>query len=113
MNMRSPSTEMSVRSPSIKDWLLASWHTFSTLWDKLLLKVSAADEETLRLSPQRDRENIRAVAELMILVWVYQATVLFMISLRLLNPAGHFRPRLDSGLDVGRDLHRDLHYVFG
>jgi hypothetical protein len=61
-------------------------------FDKVLMKLAAVDEETLRLCPLHDHENVRAVGEIMILTWLYQCALFLSISYRLLEPAGHFRP---------------------
>lgn len=61
---------------------------------KLLIKVAGIDEETLRLCPRRDWDNVRAVGEIMLCTWLYQTGLFFIISSRLFASPGQIRPEL-------------------
>ena len=63
-------------------------------FDRLLIKVAGVDEETLRLCPQHDWDNVRAVGEIMICTWLYQAALFSVISHRLFAASGQIRPEL-------------------
>ena len=62
--------------------------------NRLFLHIAAADEETLRLCPQHDWNNVRAVAQLMICTWFYQAALFSIIAHRLFAAPGQIRPEL-------------------
>lgn len=59
---------------------------------RLCNKLAGVDEETLRHCPTHDWDNVRAVAEIMIFTWLYQAALFFIISQRLFGTPGQFRP---------------------
>lgn len=61
---------------------------------KFLIRIAAADEATLQLCPEQDWNNVRAVAEIMICTWLYQAALFGGISDRLFAVPGHIRPEL-------------------
>lgn len=62
--------------------------------NRLFLHVAGVDEETLRLCPQHDWDNVRAVAQLMICTWFYQTALFSVISHRLFSTPDHIRPEL-------------------
>ena len=62
-------------------------------FDRLLIKVAGVDEETLRLC-QHHWDNVRAVGEIMICTWLYQAALFSVISHRLFAASGQIRPEL-------------------
>lgn len=62
--------------------------------NRLFLHIAAADEETLRLCPQHDWDNVRAVAQLMICTWFYQTLLFSIVSNRLFSAPGQVLPQL-------------------
>ena len=64
------------------------------LLDKIAFWITGVDEETLRLCPQSDLDNVRAVAQIMIFVWIYQTALFSIITHRLFAEPGHVRPEL-------------------
>jgi len=63
-------------------------------FDKFFFRIAAVDEDTLRLCPHEDWENVRRVAEIMVCVWIYQTTLFSIISHRIFAAPGQFRPEL-------------------
>lgn len=61
---------------------------------KLLLKIAAVDQETLLRCPPRDWDNARAVAEIMLCTWLYQAALFSLIGHRLFAASGQVRVQL-------------------
>lgn len=61
---------------------------------KFLITLPGVDEETLRLCPQHDWDNARAVGVLMVCTWLYQASLFFIIGYRLFAAPGQIRPDL-------------------
>lgn len=62
-------------------------------WMKLSMKIAAANEEILRLCPSADWENVRAIAEIQICVWIFQTGLFALIGHRLAL-ADHLRPNI-------------------
>jgi hypothetical protein len=62
--------------------------------NRLLLHIAGVDEATLRLCPQHDWDNARAVAQIMICTWLYQTGLFSIISHRLFAAPGQLRPEL-------------------
>src|SRR5580693_7606973 len=60
---------------------------------KLFIKITGADEETLNDCPKEDWDTVRALGELMVFTWIYQAALFAMVGHQLFA-AGHFRPDL-------------------
>jgi hypothetical protein len=61
---------------------------------RLLLKLAAVDEETLRTCPQHDHENARAVAYIVLFNWLYLAALWSLIGHRLFSLDGRLRPEI-------------------
>jgi len=61
-------------------------------YEWLANKIVGVDEELLAQCPQRDRENVLAIAEIMICTWVYQSLVFALIAHQLFGSPGYFRP---------------------
>jgi hypothetical protein len=61
---------------------------------KLLARIAGADWDSLRSCPQRDCDNVRAVAEIMICTWLYQTVLLSLISHSLFSAQGLIRPEI-------------------
>ncbi len=61
---------------------------------RLLLKVAAVDETTLRMCPPQDWDNARAVGEIMLFSWTYQTALFAIIGHRLFAAPGQIRPEL-------------------
>jgi hypothetical protein len=59
---------------------------------KLIFKITGVDEETLRLCPPHDWDNVRAIGEIMICTWLYQCALFFIIGDRLFASPGQIRP---------------------
>jgi hypothetical protein len=59
---------------------------------KLIFKITGVDEETLRLCPPHDWDNVRAIGEIMICTWFYQCALFYIIGDRLFAEAGQIRP---------------------
>ncbi len=64
---------------------------------KLLLKIAGVDEATLRQCPQHDWDNVRAVAEIQLFVFCYQAALFAIIGQRLFANPGQVRADLTAG----------------
>jgi hypothetical protein len=64
------------------------------LFTKLLLRIAAVNEDTLRLCPSQDWDNVKAVAEIMIFTWLYQTALFATIGHRLFAVPGQIRPEL-------------------
>jgi hypothetical protein len=58
-----------------------------------ILYITGVDEAKLRQCPQ-DWDNVRAVAQLLTLTWLYQTALFSLISHRLFAPPGQIRPDL-------------------
>jgi hypothetical protein len=61
---------------------------------KILLKIAAVDEETLRQCPRRDINNVIAVGEIQACVFIYVTSLFALISHKVFAPPGTFRPEL-------------------
>jgi hypothetical protein len=61
---------------------------------KFIFKIAGVDEETLRLCPPQDWDNVRAIGEIMICTWLYQCALFYIIGHRLFAAAGQIRPDL-------------------
>ena len=68
--------------------------TQTGLFTKFLLRVAGADEQLLSTCPPHDRENICAVAEIQLCVFVYQAALFAIVTHRLFALPGQIRPDL-------------------
>jgi hypothetical protein len=81
-----------------------SLHSSSEIgpFTKLLLKITGTDEETLRLCPQRDWDNVRAIGEIMICTLLYQTALFTLIGYQLFARPGQIRPDiLLAGIFLG------------
>ncbi len=63
---------------------------------KLLLTIAGVDEETLRKCPNHDHEAIYAIAAIQLCVWCFEASVFYLIGVRLAS-AGEFHPEILLG----------------
>ncbi len=61
---------------------------------RFLLKIAGIDEETLRKCPPHDWENARAIGEIMICTWLYQAALFSIVGHRLFAAPGQIRVEL-------------------
>jgi Domain of unknown function (DUF4407) len=64
---------------------------------RFLLKIAGIDLETLRLCPQHDWDNAVAVAEIMILVVIYQTVLFALVGHQLWASSGQIRPEIILG----------------
>jgi len=62
--------------------------------NRFFLHIAGVAEEKLRLSPEDDWDNVRAVAQIMICTWFYQTGLFSLISHRLFAARGQLRPEL-------------------
>jgi Domain of unknown function (DUF4407) len=58
---------------------------------KLFIKITGVDSEVLENCPGDDWDNVRALGEIMILTWVYQAALFTLVGHELFAAPGHFR----------------------
>lgn len=68
--------------------------TKKNLPSKFILFMTGVDGNTLNQCPEQDHDTVRAVASLMILVWIYQTALFSIISHRLFAAPGQIRPLL-------------------
>jgi len=61
---------------------------------KFQLKIAGVDEQTLRQCPPHDSDNARAVAEILICSWIYEASLFYIVGQRLFGTPGQMRPDL-------------------
>ncbi len=61
---------------------------------KFVFKITGVDEETLRLCPPQDFDNVLAIGEIMMCTWLYQFSLFFIIGQKLFAAAGQIRPDL-------------------
>src|ERR1700743_3427155 len=61
-------------------------------WMKLLMKIAAVEEDTLRLCPQRDRDNAGSVAIMMLFALCWQTGVYSVAGHMLFADPGEIRP---------------------
>lgn len=59
---------------------------------KLLMKIAGVTEERLAQCPQEDWDNVRAIGEIQICVWLYQTGLFSLIGHRLFAAPGQIRP---------------------
>jgi Domain of unknown function (DUF4407) len=64
---------------------------------RFLLKIAGIDLATLRLCPQHDWDNAVAVAEIMILVVIYQTVLFVLVGHQLWASPGQIRPEIILG----------------
>lgn len=61
-------------------------------WMKLSMKIGGATEARLKQCPPEDWDNVRAIAEIQMCVWLYQAGLFSLIGHRLFAAPGQIRP---------------------
>jgi hypothetical protein len=63
-------------------------------WMKLLMKIAGVTEERLAQCPPEDWDNVRAIGEIQICVWLYQTGLFSLIGHRLFAAPGQIRPEI-------------------
>lgn len=66
-------------------------------FEKFRIRIAGADERLLALCPERDREIVLALANLILSVWLYQTLIVSLISERLFGAPGEIHPELIIG----------------
>jgi len=63
-------------------------------WMKLLMKIAGVTGARLELCPPEDWDNVRAIGEIQICVWLYLSWLLTLIGHRLFAAPGQIRPEI-------------------
>ena len=64
---------------------------------RFVIRLTGADEPTLAMCPERDLDNVKAIAFLMIAVWIYQSSLFAIIAHLVLAAGAIIRPELVAG----------------
>ncbi|KAF2989435.1 DUF4407 domain-containing protein [Methylocystis sp. MJC1] len=63
-------------------------------FDRLWLKITGVSRDVLQKCPLHDWENVRAIGEIMLCTWIYQAALFSIVAHRLFATPGQIRPEL-------------------